>query len=78
MIGKLHLGVEIRDFDLDRLGFSLSVLDETNKRPSSEGYLRMTLAELNTFLKVLRTANESIELSTVESSATARLPSAPA
>jgi hypothetical protein len=41
--------VEIRDFDLDRMGFSLSVLDETKKRQSSEAYLRMTLTELNTF-----------------------------
>ena len=54
-----HLGVEIRDFDLERLGFSLSVLDEPNKRQTSEGYLRMTLAEMNTFVKALRAAHET-------------------
>lgn len=36
---KLHLGVEIRDFDLERMGFSFSVLDEANSRQLSEGYL---------------------------------------
>ncbi len=66
---KLHLGVEIRDFDLERMGFSFSVLDEANKRQLSEGYLRMTLAELNTFLKALRAAGEKIEVSTMESGA---------
>ena len=63
---KLHLGVEIRDFDLERMGFSFSVLDEANRRQLSEGYLRMTLAELNTFLKALKAADESIEVSTMD------------
>ena len=42
-MSKLNIGVEIRDFDLERMGFSLSVLDETKKRQTSEAYLRMTL-----------------------------------
>ena len=66
MMDKLHLGVEIRDFDLERMGFSFSVLDEANSRQLSEGYLRMTLAELNTFLKALKAAAESIEVSTTD------------
>ncbi len=72
---KLHLGVEIRDFDLERLGFSLSVLDEPNKRQTSEGYLRMTLAEMNAFVKALRAANETIDVSTFEPTAMGRPPS---
>src|SRR5688572_8632681 len=64
---KLRIGVELRDFDLEQMGFSLSVLDETNKRQSSEAYLRMTLSEMNTFLKALKAARDEIDVSTVES-----------
>ena len=64
---KLKIGVELRDFDLEQMGFSLSVLDETNKRQSSEAYLRMTLSEMNTFLKALKAARDEIDVSTVES-----------
>ena len=46
-MGRLNLGVEIRDFDLQRMGFSLSVLDESKREQISEAYLRMTLSELN-------------------------------
>jgi hypothetical protein len=79
---KLNIGVELRDFDLERMGFSLSVLDEKNKRRSSEAYLRMTLSEMNTFLKALKAAPDEIDVSTVESIAArnmrgAAAPSAP-
>jgi hypothetical protein len=79
---KLNIGVELRDFDLERMGFSLSVLDETNKRRSSEAYLRMTLSEMNTFLNALKAAPDEIDVSTVESIAArnmrgAAAPSAP-
>ena len=71
----LHeVGVEIRDFDLERMGFSLSVLDETKKRQSSEAYLRMTLSELNIFLKALKSAEQDIDVSTVEPSGVSKLP----
>jgi len=73
-MGKLNIGVEIRDFDLERMGFSLSVLDDTKKRQSSEAYLRMTLTELNTFLKALRAAQDEIDVSTVEPSGVSKLP----
>ena len=73
-MGKLNIGVEIRDFDLERMGFSLSVLDETKKRQSSEAYLRMTLTELNTFLKALKAAQNDIDVSTVEPSGVSKLP----
>ena len=73
-MGKLNIGVEIRDFDLERMGFSLSVLDETKKRQSSEAYLRMTLPELNTFLKALKSARDEIDVSTVEPSGVSKLP----
>ena len=66
-MGKLNIGVEIRDFDLERMGFSLSVLDDTKKRQSSEAYLRMTLPQLNTLLAALRAADE-IEVSTAQPS----------
>jgi hypothetical protein len=69
MMGKLRLGIEIRDFDLERMGFSLSVLDETRKRETSEAYLRMTLEEMNVFLKALRAAEATVEVSTVETAA---------
>src|SRR5688500_963226 len=73
-MGKLNIGVEIRDFDLERMGFSLSVLDESKKRQSSEAYLRMTLSELNTFLKALKAARDDIDVSTVEPSGVSKLP----
>ena len=73
-MSKLNIGIEIRDFDLERMGFSLSVLDESKKRQSSEAYLRMTLGELNTFLKALRTAQDEIDVSTVEPSGVSKLP----
>jgi hypothetical protein len=73
-MSKLNIGIEIRDFDLERMGFSLSVLDESKKRQSSEAYLRMTLTELNTFLKALKTARDDIDVSTVEPSGVSKLP----
>lgn len=73
-MGKLNIGVEIRDFDLERMGFSLSVLDETKKRQSSEAYLRMTLTELNVFLGALKAARNDIDVSTVEPSGVSKLP----
>ena len=73
-MSKLNIGVEIRDFDLERMGFSLSVLDETKKRQSSEAYLRMTLSELNIFLKALKSAENEIDVSTVEPSGVSKLP----
>ena len=74
-MSTLRLGVEIRDFDLDRMGFSLSVLDETKKRQSSEGYLRMTLGELAVFVNALKKAEE-VDISTVEPMGVSKLPTA--
>ena len=65
------MGVVIRDFDLERMGFSLSVLDDTKKRQCSEAYLRMTLPQLNTLLAALRAA-DGIEISTPQSSLSAK------
>ena len=66
-MAKLTMVVDIRDFDLDRVGFALSVLDGGNKRPLSEAYLRMTLPELNAFLKALKQARDEIEIVAAES-----------
>ena len=66
-MGKLNIGVEIRDFDLERMGFSISVLDDATKQQCSEAYLRMTLPQLNTLLSALRAADE-IEVSTAQPS----------
>ena len=71
---KLHLGIEIRDFDLERMGFSLSVLDGTGKRQTSEAYLRMTLKELNTFLAALKSAKDDIVMSTMDPTAERKMP----
>ena len=65
-MARLNLGVEVRDFDLERMGFSLSVLDQTGKRQASEGYLRMTLQEMGTFLDALRAARGEIEVTAVD------------
>ena len=73
-MSKLNIGVEIRDFDLERMGFSLSILDETKKRQTSEAYMRMTLSEMNIFLKALKNARDDIEVSTVEPSGVSKLP----
>ena len=63
---KLCLGVEIRDFDLERVGFSLSVLDAAKEELRSQAYLQMTLSELNAFVNALKAAPEDIDLSAVE------------
>lgn len=73
-MSQLNIGVEIRDFDLDHMGFSLSVLDASKKRQASEAYLRMTLLELHVFLKALRAAEEDIELTTYDSNGVNKLP----
>ncbi len=70
----LNLGIEIRDFDLERMGFSLSVLDESKKRQASEAYLRMTLTELDVFLKALKSAHGDLDLTTYDSSGVNKLP----
>ncbi len=73
-MSKLNLGVEVRDFDLERMGFSLSVLDSSNKRQASEAYLRMTLMELDTFLTALKSAADEISLTTYDSNGVNKLP----
>lgn len=73
-MSSLNLGIEIRDFDLERMGFSLSVLDESKKRQASEAYLRMTLVELNAFIAALKAAPGEIELTTYDSNGVNKLP----
>jgi hypothetical protein len=73
-MSSLNIGIEIRDFDLERMGFSLSVLDESKNRQASEAYLRMTLPELDAFLKALRAARGEVEVSTYDSSGVNKLP----
>ena len=73
-MSRLNLGLEIRDFDLERMGFSLSVLDESKKRQASEAYLRMTLTELDIFLRALKTAQGDLEITTYDSSGVNKLP----
>jgi len=73
-MATLNLGIEIRDFDLERMDFSLSVLDESKKRQASEAYLRMTLLELNAFLNTLRHSGQEVELTTYDSSGVNKLP----
>lgn len=73
-MNSLNLGIEIRDFDLERMGFSLSVLDESKKRQASEAYLRMTLMELHAFVNALKAAQGDIELTTYDSNGVNRLP----
>ena len=73
-MSKLNIGIEIRDFDLERMGFSLAVLDETKKRQASEAYMRMTLTELSIFLKALRSARDDIEIMTYDTNGVNKLP----
>ena len=67
-MAKLNLGIEVRDFDLDRMGFSLSVLDQSGKRQTSEGYLRMTLQELGVFSDALKAARDEISVTAIDNS----------
>ena len=73
-MSSLNLGIEVRDFDLERMGFSLSVLDESKKRQASEAYLRMTLLELHTFIQALRSATDDVDLTTYDSNGVNKLP----
>lgn len=63
---RLGLGIDVKDFDLERVGLSISVLDETGKKRVSEGYLRMTLLELDVFLRALKAAKGEIQTVTVD------------
>jgi hypothetical protein len=72
-MAKLHLGIEVRDFDLERMGFSLSVLDESGRRQLSESYLRMSLQELGAFSDALKAAGSDIAVRPIEGAV--RLPS---
>jgi hypothetical protein len=73
-MSSLNIGIEIRDFDLERMGFSLSVLDESKKRQASEAYLRMTLPELDAFLRALKNTEGEIDLTTYDSNGVNKLP----
>jgi hypothetical protein len=73
-MSSLNIGIEIRDFDLERMGFSLSVLDESKKRQASEAYLRMTLPELDAFLRALKNTQGEIDLTTYDSNGVNKLP----
>ena len=73
-MASLNIGIEIRDFDLERMGFSLSVLDESKKRQASEAYLRMTLPELDAFLRALKNTDGEIDLTTYDSNGGYKLP----
>ena len=73
-MSSLNIGIEIRDFDLERMGFSLSVLDESKKRQASEAYLRMTLPELDAFLRALKGSDGEIDLTTYDSNGVNKLP----
>jgi len=63
-MATLRLGLQVRDFDLDRVGFELHVLDR-DRHDGSGGYLRMTLVELSRFVAALRQA-EDIDLVAIE------------
>ena len=73
-MSNLNLGIEIRDFDLERMGFSLSVLDASKKRQASEAYLRMTLMELDIFLRALKAAEGDVDVTTYDSNGVNKLP----
>ena len=73
-MSKLNIGIEIRDFDLERMGFSLSVLDASKKRQASEAYLRMTLSELHVFINALKSAEE-VAVTTYDTNGVNKLPS---
>jgi hypothetical protein len=73
-MANLNIGIEIRDFDLERMGFSFSVFDQSKQGMTSEAYLRMTLTELNTFLAALKAAQGEIEVATVDSAGVNKLP----
>lgn len=63
---KLGLGIDLKDFDLERVGVAISVLDGAGKKRVSEGYLRMTLGELDTFVRALKSARGEVHTVTVE------------
>lgn len=60
-MAKLHLLVEVRDFDLERIGFSVSVVEPLTGRKQSESYLQMTLPEFETYVRALKAAKGEIE-----------------
>jgi hypothetical protein len=59
-MSSFSLGIEIGDFDLDRIGFVLTVLGD-QREPTSKASLRMTLLEMSAFVNALKSADE-IEL----------------
>lgn len=59
----LAMRIEVRDYDLDRIGVSLSVLGDDRSTEVSKAYLRMNPLELNAFVEALKVANGKVELS---------------
>lgn len=61
----LNLGIDIAGFDLDHVNLVLSVRDGESRKVSSASTLRMTLQELDAFVKALGAAKSGVKLSTV-------------
>jgi len=71
---RLVVSIDIRDFDLDRIGFVFCVLDSARKTRLSEAYIQMTPAEFDAFLNALKAAGDDILVGTMEQGGVRRAP----
>ena len=73
-MSNLNLGIEIRDFDLERMGFSLSVLGREQEASGLGGISAHDLARAACVLNALKAAENEIALTTYDSNGVNKLP----
>ncbi len=63
----LSVNIEVLDFDLETIGFHFNVINPDTAEPKSNSYFRMSLIELNVFIKALKASAANINLATPKS-----------
>ncbi len=58
----LSVNIEVLDFDLETIGFNFDVINPDTAKPKSNSYFRMSLIELNVFIKALKASAANINL----------------
>ena len=58
----LNIEIEVLDFDLETIGFYCNVINPDTAETKSNSYFRMSLIELNVFIKALKASAANINL----------------
>ncbi len=60
----LNIEIEVRDFDLETVGFYFNVINPDTAEHKSNSHIRMSLIELNVFINALKASAVNIDLAT--------------